>query len=301
VSVTVPAAGLTVTGSPARVEGKLLADHVTIVVGASSGIGRAVAEQFVAQGAVVVGVDVARCGIEELADRSRGAVVPVVGDVTQPDVAVEAASLATARFGRIDTLVCCAGRFDFRVPISTLDVRELGSAFDEIFAVNVKSMLFAVHAAAPELVRSRGSVVLTLSSSAIYPEGAGVLYGASKWAGRGLVVHLARELAPAVRVNGVAPGGTDGTRLAGLGALGQHQSVDEVPGRSQRIAEATLLGRAAGATDHAGAYLYLASRDLSPLVTGTVVCSDGGRGEPLGDDLRRQRNSANHDDGGDRV
>lgn len=299
-NTAVPAAApVAAEGSPS-VGRKLLADQITIVVGASSGIGRAVTEKFVAEGAVVVGVDVARGGIEELADRSRGAVVPVVGDVTQPDVVIEAASVATTRFGRIDTLVCCAGRFDFRVPISTLDVRELGSAFDEIFAVNVKSMLFAVHAATSELVRSRGSVVLTLSSSAVYPEGAGVLYGASKWAGRGLVVHLARELAPAVRVNGVAPGGTDGTRLAGLGALGQRQRVDEVPGRSKKIAESTLLGRPARAIDHTGAYLYLSSRDLSPLVTGTVVCSDGGRGEPIGNDLGR-RDSSNHDDGGDRV
>jgi len=254
---------------------------VAVVVGAATGIGRAVAERFTAEGAAVVGIDLAAEPLGELAGRAGQQVAVVEGDVTDPRTAARAVSCTSEHFGGVDIVVCCAGRFDFRSPIGGLDAGELSVAFDEIFAVNVKGMLFAVHAALDELRRRRGSVVLTLSSSAFYPEGAGVLYGASKWAVRGLVAHLDRELAPEVRVNGVAPGGTAGTRLTGLDSLDQHYSVQDVPGRTPRIAAGTLLGVAADAADHVGSYLLLASRHLAPQVTGAVVCSDGGRGNPI--------------------
>ena len=77
--------------------------------------------------------------------------------------------------------------------------------------VNVKSQLVSVRAALAELRQARGSVVLTVSTSGFYPGCGGVLYVASKFAVRGCVVALAHELAPQVRVNGVAPGRTLGT------------------------------------------------------------------------------------------
>ena len=85
-----------------------------------------------------------------------------------------------------------------------------------MFAVNVKSHLHAVKAALPALRASgSGSVILTESTSAYYPGRGGVLYVSSKFAVRGLVTALAYELAPDIRVNGVAPGGTLNTDLRG--------------------------------------------------------------------------------------
>lgn len=263
--------------------GGLLDGQVALVVGAASGIGRAVTERFVAEGASVVALDLSAEGLGRLEGAGAGHLDVLQGDATEPQATTTAVEQARSRHGRLDLLVCCAGRFDFRAPVSTLDPHQLARAFDEIFAVNVKSTLFAVQAAAAELTRRRGAVVLTSSSSAFYPEGAGVLYGASKWAVRGLVAHLARELAPAVRVNGVAPGGTGRTRLGGLASLGQTHTVEEVAGRDQRIARGNLLGSLATPEDHAGTYLFLASPRLSGLVTGVVINSDGGRGEALGD------------------
>lgn len=263
--------------------GGLLEGQVALVVGAASGIGRGVTERFVGEGASVVALDLSGDALAELATTLGERVEAVAGDATRPEVARKGVAGAVGRFGRLDALVCCAGRFDFRAALGSMTPEQAALAFDEIFAVNVKTMVLAVHAAADELRRSRGSVVLTLSSAALYPEGAGVLYGASKWAARGLVPHLARELAPEVRVNGVAPGGTGRTSLGGLLALGQLQTVESVPGRERRIAEGNLLGVAPTPADHAGCYVFLASRRLSPLVTGTVIASDGGRGEPLGD------------------
>ncbi len=95
----------------------------------------------------------------------------------------------------------------------------MSAAFDELFAVNVKGYLLAVEASWRELVKTRGSVVMTLSNSAFYPNGGGPLYTASKHACRGLVLELAYELAPKVRVNGVAAGGMR-TDLRGPESMG---------------------------------------------------------------------------------
>lgn len=251
---------------------------VALVVGGASGIGRAVVERFCSEGATTVVVDVEAATLSSL---PAGSVEMVAGDATRPGPVAEAVDLAERRWGGVDVLVCCAGRFDFHTPILTMSAEGLDAAFDELFAINVKSSLLAVHSAAGSLRRRQGSVILTLSSSAFLPEGAGVLYGASKWAGRGVVAHLARELAPDVRVNAVAPGGTTGTRLAAVASLGIEGTVEDVVGRDDRLRAANLLGVAPSPADHAGVYVFLASSGLSGHVNAVVVRSDGGRGDPL--------------------
>jgi len=147
-----------------------------------------------------------------------------------------------------------------------------------MFAVNVKSQLVCVRAALPELRRARGSVVLTVSTSGFYPGRGGVLYVASKFAVRGCVVALAHELAPDVRVNGVAPGGTLGTGLTGPASLGlAGRALGAAPGREQDLRARTPLRVALTGDDHAGSYVFLAS-DRARGITGTVVHSDGGIG-----------------------
>ncbi len=144
--------------------------------------------------------------------------------------------------------------------------------------VNVKSQLVSVRAALPELRRAGGSVVLTVSTSGFYPGRGGVLYVASKFAVRGCVIALAHELAPEVRVNGVAPGGTLGTELTGPRSLGLADSVlGAAPGREQDLRRRTPLQVALTGEDHAGSYVFLAS-DRARGITGTVVHSDGGVG-----------------------
>jgi NAD(P)-dependent dehydrogenase (short-subunit alcohol dehydrogenase family) len=259
----------------------LLDGSVALVVGGARGIGRGVVERFVAEGARVGVVDRDVDALGVLASELGDAVHPIAGDATNPEVHVRAVGEVGARTGDLDCLVCCAGVFDFRAAVGDLDITRLAAAFDQMFAVNVKSALLATRAAVAPLRRRRGSVILTASGAAFAPEGGGVLYGASKWAVRGLVTHLARELAPEVRVNGVAPGGTSGTSLSAPDALDASQTVAADPRRDARLAADTLLGRAPTPRDHAGTYVYLASARLSPAVTGVVVRSDGGRGEPI--------------------
>jgi NAD(P)-dependent dehydrogenase (short-subunit alcohol dehydrogenase family) len=248
-----------------------------LVVGAGSGIGRAVAAAFLAEGARVAALELDPAKAEKLAAELPGGLVSH-GDATSPGDSRAAVAAARDEFGGLDVLVNCVGIFDFYRGLADLDDNQLDAGFDEIFADNVKSQLVSVRAALPELRRSGGSVVLTVSTSGFYPGRGGVLYVASKFAVRGCVIALAHELAPQVRVNGVAPGGTLGTELTGPRSLGlADQVLGAEPGREQDLRRRTPLQVALTGEDHAGSYVFLAS-DRARGITGTVVHSDGGAG-----------------------
>jgi NAD(P)-dependent dehydrogenase (short-subunit alcohol dehydrogenase family) len=238
-----------------------------LVTGGASGIGRAVALAYRADGARVTILDRAAPPYDLPAD-----VTVVTGDVTDPAAMKRAVEAAAGPDRTLDLLTACAGVFDFYARVTELDPAELHRSFGEIFAVNVYGALLAVREAAPALRRAKGAVTLTLSTAAYQRGGGGALYAGSKAALRGLVTHLATELAPEVRVNGVAPGGTGGTRLGGLASLGQTQTAATTAGRDERIEANTLLGVLPMPEDHAGAYRYLAH---ARAVTGTVIRSAG--------------------------
>lgn len=247
-----------------------------LVVGAGSGIGRAIVDAFLADGArvAVLERDPDKCAALSTAHPE---VVTTVGDATTRipnDLAVAAAVKA---FGGLDVLVNCVGVFDFYRSIEDLDADLIDDAFDEIFRVNVKSQLHSVKAALPALHQSEHAVILlTESTSAYYPGRGGVLYVASKFAVRGLVTALAHDLAPGVRVNGIAPGGTLGTGLRGVASLGSaERSMSDTPERAAELAARVPLQVALSGEDHAWSYVFLAS-DRSRGITGGVVHSDGG-------------------------
>ncbi|CQD18721.1 2,3-dihydroxy-2,3-dihydrophenylpropionate dehydrogenase [Mycobacterium europaeum] len=253
-----------------------LEDRRALVVGAGSGIGRAIVDAFLAEGArvAVLERDPDKCAALSTAHPE---VVTTVGDATTRipnDLAVAAAVKA---FGGLDVLVNCVGVFDFYRSIEDLDADLIDDAFDEIFRVNVKSHLHSVKAALPALHQSEHAVILlTESTSAYYPGRGGVLYVASKFAVRGLVTALAHDLAPGVRVNGIAPGGTLGTELRGVASLGSaERSMSDTPERAAELATRVPLQVALSGEDHAWSYVFLAS-DRSRGITGGVVHSDGG-------------------------
>jgi NAD(P)-dependent dehydrogenase (short-subunit alcohol dehydrogenase family) len=248
-----------------------------LVAGAGSGIGRAVLDAFAAEGARVAALELDQAKADRLAAEVPGCVVSR-GDATSLADARTVVGAVTHSFGGLDVLVNCVGVFDFYRGLADIDDGQLDAAFDEVFAINVKSQLVCVRAALPELRRAGGSVVLTVSTSGFYPGRGGVLYVASKFAVRGCVIALAHELAPEVRVNGVAPGGTLGTELTGPRSLGlAGQVLDAAAGREQDLRRRTPLQVALTGADHAGSYVFLAS-DRARGITGTVVHSDGGIG-----------------------
>lgn len=256
-----------------------LAGKSVLVTGAASGIGRAVVDRLVSAGASVVALDLSEERLAALGQQLGDAVECVVGDVRSPDDNLRAVEVACERFGALDVLIANAGVFDGNLTLEALEGDTLMDGAQEIFGVNVLGYLLAARAAAPHLRRSRGSIVFTVSNAGFHPgAGGGILYTASKHAVVGVVRELAFELAPEVRVNGVAPGGTiTDLRIAGsLSELaGTSRHFQDPAFSEQMIAATNPLRVVAAPEDHAGIYLLLASPS-SRAITGEIVSSDGG-------------------------
>jgi 2,3-dihydroxy-2,3-dihydrophenylpropionate dehydrogenase len=246
-----------------------------LVTGGGSGIGRAAVDAYRAAGARVTVLERSEPNARRLSDQYGDGVRVVVGDATDPGAVGEAVDAASVE-GRLDHLTCCVGVFDGHATIRDLTPDQLRRAATEIWTANVASVLLAVNRAYPALRQARGSVTVTLSESAFRAGGGGVLYGSSKWALRGVVAHLARDLAPEVRVNGVAPGGTTDTALAGLSSLGQADASSRATERDEQIRAANVLHVLPTPADHSGAYLFLADPVASRVCTGVVIRTDGG-------------------------
>ncbi|MFI1865288.1 3-(cis-5,6-dihydroxycyclohexa-1,3-dien-1-yl)propanoate dehydrogenase [Streptomyces jumonjinensis] len=263
--------------------GGWLEGYAALITGGGSGIGRAVAERFLAEGASVTVLGRDRSRLEEVvdsaADRSR--IHTVTGDVRDSDALHTAVQETVDRFGKLDTLVANAGVWDYQRQLTRLTADELDTAFDEVFSVNVKGYLLAAEAAWRELVKTRGSIVMTLSNASFYVNGGGPLYTASKHACLGLMRELAYELAPKVRVNGVACGGMN-TDLRGprslsladrsIAASFARRGPDTPP------PPIPLHDSSTDPRDFTGPYVLLASRAQSGPVTGHAINADGGIG-----------------------
>lgn len=256
-----------------------LEEQVALVTGGGSGLGRAVVDRFVREGAKVAVLDRSAEKLDKLkADYDRTTLVTVRGDVTSPAANRKAVEAAVKAFGRLDTFVGNAGIWDYNIPLAHLPLEMLPEVFGEVFGVNVKGYILGTKAALPALLETRGSIIYTLSNAAFDPGGGGAFYTASKHAVRGLVTELAYELAPKVRVNGVAPGGC-GTDLRGPKCLGfDRVSMGGIPGIDKLVEMVTPLGFLPAAEDYAGLYVLLASRENSKTVTGSILRGDGGIG-----------------------
>ena len=250
-----------------------LKGYRTVVTGAGSGIGRAIVRRYLAEGAEVVAVVRSTRDIASLEEE--GAIV-VKGDVSLYETAERAVAVAVSEWGGLDAYVANAGLWDFHKRIEKQSPTELFEAYREIFGVNVLGALYGARASLAALRASRGSVIVSGSNACFLAGGGGALYTASKFALRGLVMQLAKEFAPAVRVNGVAPGATD-TGISGPAALGQDsREMNAEPEKMAIMAKHMLLGRVSAPEDHTSLYVLLASREESPYVTGAMLLSDGG-------------------------
>jgi len=250
-----------------------LAGYRAVVTGAGSGIGRAVVRRYLAEGARVVAVVRNPRDVPGL--QAEGALT-VTGDVQLFDTAARAVAECVAQFGGLDVYVANAGLWDFHKRLEKQSPDELKSAFDEIFGVNFLGPLFGARAALAALRDSGGSLIATGSNASFLAGGGGALYTASKFALRGLVMQLAKEFAPEVRVNGVAPGATD-TGISGPAALGQgERAMNADPERMATMARHMLLGRVSAPEDHASLFVLLGSKTESAYMTGAMLASDGG-------------------------
>src|SRR5262249_37262626 len=246
------------------------------VRGGGSGIGRGVVARYVEEGARVGVMERVATRAAELQSEFRDKVVGIAGDAASLADNQRAVAETVRAFGRLDIFVGNAGIFDVYASFAELAAEKLGQAYDELFAVNVKGCLYGAKAALPELKKTQGCIVYTASVAGLNSGGGGVIYTASKHAVVGMIREMAVELAPDIRVNGVAPGGTM-TDLRGLTSLGNDdRSQFANPGIEERLRGGNPPRMALLPDDLAGAYVFLASRNSARGITGSIVTVDAG-------------------------
>jgi len=250
--------------------------QVALVTGGGSGIGRAVVARFIEEGARVGVMERVAIRADQMRSEFGDAVIGIAGDVARLADNKHAVAETVRAFGRLDIFVGNAGVFDTYVKLAEFDEEKLGQAYDELFAANVKGVIFGAKASLPELTKTSGCMVFTASVAGFNSGGGGALYTASKHAVVGLIRQLAVEFGPEIRVNGVAPGGTM-TDLRGLQSLGNDdRSQFAAPGMAEQLRAHNPLQITLQPDDIAGAYVFLSSRTSARGITGTVVRVDAG-------------------------
>lgn len=254
-----------------------LAGESCLVTGGGSGLGRAIVERFLAEGAQVGVLERSAEKVAQLRRDFGPALVVVEGDVTDAAANQRAVAAMVERFGKLDCFIANAAIWDHGASLVETTTEGLAQGFDELFAINVKGCLLGAKAAAPALIESQGSLIFTLSNSAFYPGGGGPLYTASKHAVLGLMRELAYELAPKVRVNAVGPSGM-ASDLRGPAALGQ-QDKAIMDSRSPEAIRAILpLQFFPDPAEFVGPFVLLASRSNNRTLSGVAINADCGLG-----------------------
>lgn len=242
----------------------MLTGKKAIVTGGTRGIGRAVVEKFLQNGA-----DVAVCGsrpetaekaVEQLkAKYPARKIVAAAPDLTDSASVNEAFAKIAEELGGLDILVNNAG-LSARESVFDYDYAE----FQKVVDLNLNAVFLCSQAAA-KIMKEKGGVILNTSSMvAKYGQPSGVAYPASKFAVNGLTLSLARELgAYNIRVNAVAPGVTNTDMMARVPKEVLAPVVAQIP--LKRIGEPEEV---------ASAFLFLAS-DMASYVTGAVLPVDG--------------------------
>lgn len=241
-----------------------------VVTGAASGIGRATARLFAAEGAELVLTDVDGDGLEALREElaGKGAEVrTVVGDVSVPEDAREMITAAVEGFGRIDTLVANAGIIPLRTVLETTP-----EDWDRVMSIDGRGMFLTCKYAIEEMLRADGggSIVCLSSISGVAGQPAQAAYGPAKFVATGLTKHLAVEwAAKGIRINAVAPGTIRTERV--------RQLVREEGGPEylETMEKLHPMGRIGEPEEVAAAILFLASDEAS-FITGAVLPVDGG-------------------------
>jgi NAD(P)-dependent dehydrogenase (short-subunit alcohol dehydrogenase family) len=237
---------------------------VAVITGASAGLGLAVAVDFVGEGAQVVLMGRREAPLREAAETIGPAASYVSGDVTKAEDLDRLFQAVRERHGRLDILVANAGGVGGG-PVTTCSPQ----AFDDLIALNVKSVFFTVQKAVP-LLRSPASIVIIGSTSAEIALPGGSLYSASKAAVRSFARSWAAELAPlGIRVNLVGPGPTDTPLVERIDAGGGGVFLDQL------IRTRGALHRRGRAEEVAAAVRFLSS-DESAWTTGAALYVDGG-------------------------
>ncbi len=247
-----------------------LAGKAVLITGASTGIGAALARNFAAQGAKVgVHYNASEAAAKAVLDEigaAGGTAVLVKADACVPAEMIRAVEDTVAAFGRLDGLINNAGGMVKRVNYS--DVTD--ADYDRVMDLNARSVLVASKAAIPHLKAAGGGFIINTTSVAARngASGGAGLYGSSKAFVSNVTRGMAKELiGDGIRVNAVAPG------------------VITTPFHERYSTEAQMAamkatvpqGRLGVAEDCVGAYLFLASQQMSGYIIGQVIEVNGGQ------------------------
>jgi len=250
-------------GSTAKLEGK-----VALITGAGSGMGRAMAREFSANGAIVVATDVVASRAEETAaavEQAGGRALGLAIDVADRSSVDATVATALEELGRVDVLCSNAGVLDDYAAVLETDE----AAWDRVLGINLKGMYLTARALLPQMVeRGSGAIVNTASISGLVAGGGGAAYTASKHGVIGFTRQLAFDYGPkGVRANAICPGAVETGMTKELFEAGEAEvmeSVNSVP-----------AGRYAQPEEIAKLALFLASDDSS-FVHGAAYVIDGG-------------------------
>jgi 3-oxoacyl-[acyl-carrier protein] reductase len=246
-----------------KLEGK-----VALITGAGSGMGRAMAREFAAQGARVAAADI----VEERAAETAAGIreqgwdaVSFAVDVADGSSVAAMVEAALVEFGRVDVLCSNAGVLDDYAPV--LETEE--ADWDRVLSINLKGMYLTSRALLPQMLDNGGGVIVnTASISGLVAGGGGAAYTASKHGVIGFTRQLAFDYGPrGVRANAICPGAVETGMTHDLFAAGEAEVMDSV--------HSVPAGRYAQPEEIAKLALFLASGD-SDFIHGAAYVVDGG-------------------------
>jgi 3-oxoacyl-[acyl-carrier protein] reductase len=247
-----------------------LENKIAVITGGGSGIGRATAKLFAAEGAQVVIAEINTAQAQEVATEIGANALAIATDVTNEQSINALFAEVKERFGKLDILFSNAGR-----PWIMSSLKATEKDWDECLNLNLKSTWLCARAAHP-LMKNGGSIVTTASTQGYRSNNRSFPYSAAKGGLLGLTRNLAVEYAPdQIRVNAIIPGQIESVRTEGY-----FNSFTDSTEARRRVLSTVPLGRLGQPEDIAKAALFLASDDAE-WITGIWLVVDGGRDAAL--------------------
>ena len=248
-----------------------LNNKVAIITGSADGIGKAIAQGYVNEGAKVVIADINAAKAQETADALGSNALAVAVDITDKASRQALIDQTVEHFGQVDILVNNAAVFNMG---PFLEIEE--SDYDFVFNVNVKALMFLVQDVAKQMIKqgSKGKIVNFSSQAGRRGEPLVATYCASKAAVISLTQSAGLSLIKqGINVNAIAPGVIDTPMWGTVDALFAKYENLEIGQKKQMVGEAVPYGRMGHPEDLVGAAVFLASSDSDYIVAQTLnVC-----------------------------
>lgn len=244
-----------------------LENKVVLVTGAASGIGRAITQRFVAEGAKVVATDLYQEGLTTLANELKTTgyeITTVAGDISDKSRAEAIVDTALQTYGRLDIVINNAGIMDEFTPLAELE----DDLWERVMNVNLNGPMYVSRKALKAMLdQGGGSIVNVASVGGLVGGRAGAAYTSSKHAVIGLTRSIAYQYAQkGIRCNVICPGGVaTNIQVRNPSPLG-YERLQTTLGMAVRMAQPEELATVA---------LFLASDEAS-FVNGEVLVADGG-------------------------